>query len=116
LRISRRLRARVRGSRWREYGVHLYTVTAFEWDPRKATSNARKHGIRFADAILVLEDDRALTVRDEAYGEERWVTIGMDAMARVLVVVYTWRDGSTLRIVSARPATRKEHQLYVENP
>ena len=60
----------------------------FEWDPRKAASNARKHGVRSADTIPVLEDDRAITVRDDAYGEERWVTIGMDAVAQVLVVVY----------------------------
>jgi uncharacterized DUF497 family protein len=46
-------------------------VTAFEWDPRKAASNARKHGIRFADAIPVLEDDHAVTLREDAHGEER---------------------------------------------
>lgn len=58
-------------------GVHLCTV-AVEWDPRKAASNARKHGVRFADAMFVLEDELA-------------ITIGMDGLARVLTVVYTWR-------------------------
>jgi Ribonuclease toxin, BrnT, of type II toxin-antitoxin system len=56
---------------------------AFEWDPRKAAANVRKHGVRFADAIPVLEDERALTVVDESSDEERWVTIGMDSFARV---------------------------------
>ena len=87
---------------------------AFEWDPRKAVSNARKHGIGFAEAVPVLEDERAVTLRDDAYGEERWVTIGMDAVGRVLVVVYTWR-GDSIRIISARAATRKEHEQYMEN-
>lgn len=86
----------------------------FEWDPRKAASNARKHGIRFADAVPVLEDERAVTLRDDAYGEERWVTIGMDAVGRVLVVVYTWR-GDDIRIISARPVTPKECEQYMEN-
>jgi len=89
-------------------------VIEFEWDPRKAASNAQKHGIRFSDTIPVLEDDRAITVREDAYGEERWVTIGMGAVAQVLVVVYAWR-GSRIRIISARPATREERQQYLEN-
>lgn len=86
----------------------------FEWDPRKAASNARKHGIRFADTVPVLEDGRAITVRDDAHGEERWVTIGMDAVAQVLVVVYAWR-GNRVRIISARPATKEERRQYLEN-
>ena len=86
----------------------------FAWDPKKAASNARKHGIRFADAISVLEDDHAITLRDEAYGEERWVTIAMDAFGRVLVVVYTWR-GDSIRIISARAATQGESRQYMEN-
>jgi hypothetical protein len=91
----------------------LYTVV-FDWDPRKAASNARKHGVRFADAVPVLEDDRAVTVRDEAYGEERWVTIGTDAIGRVLVVVYVWRGGD-IRIISARPASPGEAREYRED-
>ena len=94
--------------------VQLYTVAGFEWDPRKAASNARKHGIRFADAVPVLEDEHAITLRDEADGEERWITIGEDALARVLVVVYTW-PGNKIRIISARPATPTEYRQYREN-
>jgi uncharacterized DUF497 family protein len=65
---------------------------AIQWDPAKATSNLRKHGVRFADAVSALEDEHAISVRDEAEEEERWITIGMDCLARILVVVYTWRD------------------------
>ena len=96
------------------HSVHLYTVTTFEWDPRKAASNVRKHGIRFADAVLALEDDHAITVREDADDEERRVTIGMDAIARILVVAYTWR-GNSIRIISARSATSTENSHYMEN-
>jgi uncharacterized protein len=89
-------------------------VTGFEWDPRKAAANVRKHGIQFADAVGVLEDAHAITIRDHAHDKERWVTIGMDALARVLTVVYTWR-GNTVRIISARPATPNELGHYLEN-
>jgi uncharacterized protein len=85
-----------------------------QWDPNKARLNLRKHGIRFADAVLVLEDDRGLTRAEEAPGgEERWVTLGMDPLGRVLVVVYTWRSGAP-RLISARPATPAEHRQYSE--
>jgi uncharacterized DUF497 family protein len=61
-----------------------------EWDPAKGRLNARKHGISFADAVASLEDEGALTMRDPFSDEEkRWVTMGLDALGRVLVVVYT---------------------------
>jgi uncharacterized DUF497 family protein len=61
-----------------------------EWDPAKARANFAKHGVRFADAVIALEDDSALTIRDlSSEGEERWVTMGLDASGRLLVVVYT---------------------------
>ncbi len=76
----------------------------------------RKHGIRFADAGTVLEDERAITMRDDLQtDEDRWVTIGVDALARVLAVVYTWRGDTTVRIISARPATPNERRQYLEN-
>jgi len=95
-------------------GVQLYTLTAYEWDPRKAASNVRRHGIHFADATSVLEDDRAITLREDDDGEERWVVIGMDSLARILVGAYTWR-GNIIRIISARSATPTEHSHYTEN-
>ncbi|MBM3726430.1 MAG: BrnT family toxin [Acidobacteria bacterium] len=87
---------------------------AVEWDPGKAASNARKHGVRFADAISALEDERAITVPDDTGEEQRWVTIGMDGLARVLTVVYTWRSDN-IRVISARPATPREQRQYLEN-
>jgi uncharacterized DUF497 family protein len=60
-----------------------------EWDPRKAAANLKKHGVDFADAATVWHDEQAITIREDAEGEERYVTIGMDALGNVLVVVYT---------------------------
>jgi len=82
--------------------------------PAEGGGNVRKHGVRFADAALALEDDHAITILDDADDEERRVTIGMDAVARILVVVYTWR-GNSIRIISARPATPGECRKYREN-
>lgn len=84
-----------------------------EWDPKKAASNFRKHRIRFADAIAVLEDERAITLRDFEEDEERWVSIGSDALGRVLVVIYTLR-AQRIRMISARSAIRQERTQYEE--
>jgi uncharacterized DUF497 family protein len=86
-----------------------------EWDPRKAASNLRKHGIAFSDAVGVLEDPYAVTIRDEHEEEERWVTIGCDFLGRLLVVVHTQRD-EAIRIISARKANRSERDQYEEDP
>ena len=83
----------------------------FEWDPKKAASNLRKHRIDFADAATVFEDDQALTIDDRHPDEKRFVTIGMDALARVLVVCWTWREDS-IRLISARQATPSEQERY----
>ncbi len=58
----------------------------FEWDARKAASNLRKHCIDFADAATVLHDERSLTFLDDRHDEERYVTLGLDALGRVLTV------------------------------
>jgi hypothetical protein len=84
----------------------------FEWDADKAAANLRKHGVDFADAVLALEDDLALTVRDpESEHEERFLTLGLDPYGRLLVVVYTWR-GERIRPISARKATGQERRRY----
>ena len=83
-----------------------------EWDERKSAVNFRKHGIGFADAATVLHDDYAITIPDEGLDEQRFVTTGMDALGRVLVVVYTWRE---VRLISARSATPRERRQYEEN-
>jgi uncharacterized DUF497 family protein len=89
-------------------------VTGFEWDQKKAANNFRKHGLLFADAVVALEDDRAITVRDDSYREERWITIGMEPYGRIVLAVYTWR-GENIRIISARPASKPEAREYMEN-
>lgn len=86
-----------------------------EWDPAKARANLANHGVHFADAVTALEDESALTIRDPfSEDEERWITIGTDALGRLLVVVYTWR-GDTVRLISARLATPHERRPYEEN-
>jgi uncharacterized DUF497 family protein len=86
----------------------------FEWDESKAAANRRKHGIEFADATAVFEDDRALTVEDEisAVDEQRMLTLGRDALGRLVVVAYTWRE-DRIRLISARAATRSERREYL---
>ena len=85
----------------------------YEWDPRKAASNLRGHGVDFADAVIVFEDEMALTVDDDYPSEQRFITIGTDAFGRLLAVVYTFR-GENIRIISAREATSRERRQYRE--
>ena len=85
----------------------------YEWDPNKAKSNQKKHGVRFADAVGVFEDEYAITIEDEHNDEHRFITIGRDFLSRILVVVYTFRD-IVIRIISARKATAREKQMYEE--
>lgn len=87
----------------------------YEWDPAKAKSNLDKHEIDFADAVRVLADEFALTLFDDDSDEEdRFVTMGMDAKGRILVVVYTWRE-ERIRIISARKAEKFERRQYEES-
>jgi len=68
--------------------------------------------VDFADAVFALEDENAVTVRDEDSDEEEcFVTIGVDGLGRVLVVVYTWRE-EDIRMISARTANRRERMAY----
>jgi len=83
----------------------------FEWDPSKAASNLRKHGVEFADAVAIWNDGRAISLHDEYPDEDRFVAIGLDALGRVLVVVYAMRN-HVVRMISARRATSRERQLY----
>ena len=83
----------------------------FEWDPDKARTNLRKHRVDFADAVAVFDDPRALTHEHFVRGELRFATIGLDVLSRLLVVVWTQRD-DTIRLISARRATRSESKHY----
>jgi hypothetical protein len=86
---------------------------AFEWDPRKARANRRKHGIEFADVTAIFEDEGALTVTDDitAVDIQRFLTLGRDTLGRILFVAYT-RRADRIRIISARRATRDERREY----
>jgi uncharacterized protein len=83
------------------------------WDPRKARSNAAKHdGVTFEDASRVLFDPFALTREDvDSQGEQRFVTLGMDAKGEILVVVYTYRKES-IRLIAAWKANREQRTRY----
>lgn len=86
----------------------------YEWDSSKDAANRRKHGVRFADAVLSLEDPLARTMVDpDAVGEPRFVTVGVDPIGRVLVTVHTERHGRT-RIISSRLANWNERRDYEE--
>jgi uncharacterized DUF497 family protein len=87
----------------------------FEWDPKKAARNLRKHRVSFREAAMVFGDVLAFTYDDSRHphGEERYVTIGMSDQGRVLVVAHTTR-GELIRIISARKATRREIKAYEE--
>jgi uncharacterized protein len=92
----------------------MYTLNmAVAWDPEKARQNLRKDGVRFADAILDLEDPYAVTISDHESepSEMRWVTLGADAQGRVRVVAYTYR-GEDVRPISARLAEPHERKEY----
>ena len=83
-----------------------------EFDPAKARSNLAKHKVSFAHAEQVLRDPMAVTIEDpDAEGEQRFVTLGMDALGRVLVVVHSPRESRT-RLISARKASKGEAEQY----
>jgi len=87
----------------------------FEWHPRKAEENDRKHGVSFDEAATVFEDELSLTGHDpdHSVGESRLITFGLSSAGRLLVVCHTER-AARIRIISARPATRAERKLYEE--
>ena len=90
--------------------------TRFEWDPTKAPSNLRKHGVSFPIAARVFSDPYALVEQDRIEnGEERWQTIGVVDGIVMLLVAHTVReqdDVEVIRIISARRADRKERRRY----
>lgn len=89
-------------------------IVGVEWDEEsKAGINYHKHGVRMPEAIPVFEDPYAITITDDESNpiEQRFVTLGMGALGRLLVVVYTWR-GDNVRIISARPAEAHEREGY----
>ena len=88
----------------------------FAWDPKKAEENLKKHQVDFREAATVFDDWLSTTFPDDDHspGERRFLIIGMSALSRILVVSYT-ENGNTIRIISARLATRHEGRFYDEN-
>jgi uncharacterized DUF497 family protein len=87
----------------------------FEWDPRKAAENVRKHGVGFDEAATVFGDSFAVTYADPDHSgvEERLITFGLSLQNRLLVVFHTSRH-PRIRIISARLMTRRERKIYEE--
>ncbi len=87
----------------------------FEWDPRKARLNLRKHGVSFEEAATVFGDVLSVTIPDAEHSDEeqRWIMIGKSNEGNLLVVVHT-ESGTLVRLISARPATRAEKRQYEE--
>jgi len=86
-----------------------------EWDPRKAASNAKKHGVSFDEAATTFSDENAVLVDDPDHSddEDRFILLGMSWALRVLVVCHCFRETSeVIRIISARKATKAERAQY----
>ena len=87
----------------------------FEWDQHKAQENFRRHAVSFEESSTIFGDLMSLTIEDPAHSidEDRFVTIGLSILDRILVVVHTER-GDNIRIISARHATARERRVYGE--
>ena len=85
----------------------------FEWDPKKAAANMRKHGVSFEEAQTVFKDRLAIAFYDPDHSEQedRSITFGHSDRSRLIVVCTTERD-NVLRIISARKATKTEFKIY----
>ena len=92
----------------------------FEWDPHKAKTNRQKHSVVFENAATVFRDPRAVSLFDDAHSgtEERWITLGVSADGRLLVVHHTFEvvneNTVRIRIFSSRKATKTEVGQYGE--
>ena len=89
----------------------------FSWDPRKASANVKKHGVSFDEASTAFADPLSITVPDPDHStdETRFLLIGRSTRQRVLVVIHAERSESDIRLISARPAIRRERRIYEEN-
>ena len=84
----------------------------YEWDSKKAKGNLKKHGVDFADAVVALEDENALTIEDKDHDEVRFKTLGMGPYLNTLYVVHAEISANCIRIISARRANKKETKYY----
>ena len=89
---------------------------SFSWDDRKNIANQKKHRVSFEEAQTVFFDEHAIEYfdPDHSESEDRFLMLGLSYQVRVLVVSYTLRaDGTEIRIISARKATKKEQKAYL---
>lgn len=86
----------------------------FEWDSKKAAANLVKHGVSFEETVTVFFDPLAATFPDTDHSVDEWreITVGYSARSRLLLVCHTQRQGNTIRLISARPATRAEQKRH----
>jgi len=91
----------------------MHTIkTEVTWDSVKAKSNRLKHRVFFSDVEPVFYDPNAISFEDrESEGEARYIVIGLDSTARLVVVAYTYRD-NVIRVISARKASKSEQKVY----
>jgi len=87
----------------------------FEWDPKKAAANKRKHGVTFQEAATIFSDSLAITFSDpdHSFDEDRYITFGLSGLNRLLVVSHTFRS-DRVRIINGRMATPQERRIYEE--
>ena len=108
-----------RGSQHEQIETRSLTVynrmTKFEWDLGKAKLNIRNHRVSFEEAETAILDELSKTILDpdHSFAENRFITFGVSARRRLLVVCYTHRAES-IRIISARTATKREREFYEE--
>jgi len=97
------------------YNIIMGTI-CFEWDYNKNQINKIKHGLSFEEAREVFEDDNAILFDDpdHSIGEERFLIIGMVETSKICIVSHCYRNNDTIRIISAREATKKEKETYLK--
>ena len=86
----------------------------YKWDPKKAKDNLREHGVDFADAVIALEDENALTIEDRDHSEQRFKTLGMGPQLNILFVVHAEQYENYIGIISARRADKKQINQYYQ--
>ncbi len=110
------IQCQLRGGLYAPRRVHtMYGMIKFEWDAAKAESNQRKHGVSFEEAQSVFLDELAVQFFDveASTTEDRFLLLGYSEQARLLIVCHCERQsGQSIRIISARKATKRESQHY----
>jgi uncharacterized DUF497 family protein len=86
----------------------------FSWTSGKTARNRLKHGVDFADAVIALEDENALTIEDHGHNEQRFKSLGLGPELKVLFVVHAQCCEDCIRIISARKADRSEARQYYQ--